>query len=87
MAGASMWKSWAAGIGAAIVSIVLLSYLLGPVTCRDGWHSLSIGRSGACSHHGGVSGHGWATLISLIIGICVGLWVESKQNPPPTVRK
>ncbi|TVZ90452.1 DUF3761 domain-containing protein [Streptomyces sp. BK340] len=23
-------------------------------TCRDGWGSPSIGRSGACSHHGGV---------------------------------
>ncbi len=52
-----MWKSWAAGIGSAIFSIVALGYVLGPATCRDGWASSSIGRSGACSHHGGVSGH------------------------------
>jgi hypothetical protein len=24
-------------------------------TCSDGWHSPSIGKRGACSHHGGVS--------------------------------
>ncbi|WP_461006870.1 DUF3761 domain-containing protein [Streptomyces capparidis] len=31
--------------------------------CRDGWPSTSIGRQGACSHHGGVvPAHPWATL-------------------------
>ncbi|MEI9966394.1 MAG: hypothetical protein WDN67_01915 [Candidatus Moraniibacteriota bacterium] len=28
--------------------------LVGPVVCEDGWHSPSIGKQGACSHHGGV---------------------------------
>ena len=28
----------------------------GPRRCADSWNSPSIGRSGACSHHGGVSG-------------------------------
>jgi hypothetical protein len=27
---------------------------LGGLTCADGWNSPSIGKSGACSHHGGV---------------------------------
>tara|TARA_B110000091_G_C13626284_1_gene395161 strand:+ start:235 stop:450 length:216 start_codon:yes stop_codon:yes gene_type:complete len=25
------------------------------IECSDGWASLSIGKQGACSHHGGVS--------------------------------
>lgn len=29
--------------------------LIGGAVCSDGWGSGSIGRSGACSHHGGVS--------------------------------
>jgi len=32
----------------------LTGWLLGPVTCRDGWQSASIGHRGACSWHGGV---------------------------------
>lgn len=27
----------------------------GGSVCRDGWHSKSIGKQGACSHHGGVA--------------------------------
>jgi hypothetical protein len=35
-----------------------------PAHCRDGWPSTSIGRQGACSHHGGVvPGSSWATLL------------------------
>ncbi|WP_067436934.1 DUF3761 domain-containing protein [Streptomyces lincolnensis] len=35
-----------------------------PAHCRDGWPSGSIGRQGACSHHGGVvPGSSWATLL------------------------
>lgn len=37
-----------------IISMIGLKALLGPNTCRSGWQSPSIGRSGACSHHGGV---------------------------------
>ena len=33
---------------------VLLEEMLGPVKCSDGYASPSIGRSGACSSHGGV---------------------------------
>jgi hypothetical protein len=32
-------------------------FLAGPEVCHDGWHSASIGRQGACSHHGGVGGN------------------------------
>lgn len=43
--------------------------------CADGWHSPSIGRSGACSHHGGVhQPYAWLALLGSITGgIAVGL--------------
>ncbi|MFJ3667757.1 DUF3761 domain-containing protein [Streptomyces sp. NPDC090106] len=35
-----------------------------PAHCKDGWPSTSIGRQGACSHHGGVvPAQPWATLV------------------------
>jgi hypothetical protein len=37
-----------------IATAILIIAFSGPVTCRDGWQSPSIGRRGACSHHGGV---------------------------------
>src|SRR6516165_8736324 len=33
---------------------ILFDEVIGPVKCRDGYASSSIGRSGACSSHGGV---------------------------------
>lgn len=48
-------------IGAIILSItvgVVIAMALSPsfdgTRCADGWHSPSIGKQGACSHHGGV---------------------------------
>lgn len=31
------------------------SAIIGPLSCNDGWQSPSIGKQGACSHHGGVN--------------------------------
>lgn len=47
------------GSGAISLAIFVIAYILlnnwaGPVTCKDGWASPSIGRQGACSWHGGV---------------------------------
>lgn len=50
--------------------------LLPGATCRDGWKSNSIGRSGACSHHGGVGGNVWS-IPALILGILGGVFVTS----------
>lgn len=46
--------SWA--VLAFIVAINGIGFFAGPTTCADGWASPSIGRQGACSHHGGVDG-------------------------------
>ena len=72
----------AAGVAAFIAGEIVTSPLRGPATCRDGWHSSSIGRQGACSHHGGVVPHGsWTTLISLILGGAAGAGVHRLQQP------
>lgn len=64
-----------------------------PTTCRDGWHSPSIGRKGACSWHGGVTDHGKGALTLLFSGAAAfGAfgWRGSRQRstneaptPPP----
>jgi hypothetical protein len=45
--------------------------LAGAVTCADGWASGSIGRHGACSHHGGVNTlpRALALLLALVVAI------------------
>ena len=54
-----------------IISITVLSILMGPRTCVDGWSSPSIGNSGACSHHGGV-GSKPTFMFALLIAATVG---------------
>jgi hypothetical protein len=46
--------SWIVAFAAFFGLSILAGQLLGPVTCRDGWHSPSLGHRGACSWHGGV---------------------------------
>lgn len=59
----------AAGIITAIATWILIAVLIGPAMCRDGWRSPSIGRQGACSHHGGVSRNGPIGLLAVVAGI------------------
>lgn len=47
-------------------------------TCRDGWHSPSIGRAGACSHHGGVDRSWGLRTWLLILGLPAGWWVGAQ---------
>jgi len=62
--------------------------LLGPVKCRDGYASSSIGRSGACSSHGGVdkSRDMLIAVLSLagagVIFICCAPFGRASQSPP-----
>src|SRR6266481_2486297 len=73
------------GMAAFVLSIVLLSFLLGPTTCSDGWHSPSIGKQGACSWHGGVNNT--PRFLSFLASVFVGLvvyalsyWSELKRR-------
>ena len=48
--------SWAFALAVFLVLQVIASFVLGEITCSDGWASGSIGKQGACSHHSGVDG-------------------------------
>jgi hypothetical protein len=56
----------------------LVSAVFGPETCRDGWHSPSIGLSGACSHHGGVASRGPLYILLFAAAVGVGFWTYSQ---------
>jgi len=80
----------------AIVAFFILQNLLtifaenifGPVKCSDGYASQSIGRSGACSSHGGVD-KSRDTLIALLSAIGAGAIFLScapiGRAPPPPI--
>ncbi|MFJ1270014.1 hypothetical protein ACD661_15755 [Legionella lytica] len=59
---------WLAGI----FIYFLLGYLGPSPACNDGSVSYSIGRRGACSHHGGVDHHSLYHLFVIFSGIIVG---------------
>lgn len=59
------------------------SFFVGPTTCRDGWHSPSIGRRGACSHYGGVGLNVGAVLATMVSGgVGLGVYVFLLPSPP-----
>ena len=66
------------GTAAFVLSILLLSFLLGPTTCNDGWHSPSIGKQGACSWHGGVNNT--PQFLSFLARVFVGLVVYALSH-------
>ena len=82
-----------------LVVMMLTSFILsGPTLCKDGWASKSIGRQGACSHHGGVGGSkngGIGFLLGIIFGIGAGYitWqvqlsnANSRSNAPSQQNK
>lgn len=69
-----------------LVGIILLitvnivgNKIVGPIRCEDGWHSPSIGRQGACSHHGGVDTTPRDTIffLSFVFSIGSGIYTSS----------
>jgi hypothetical protein len=91
----------------AIVAFFILQSLLtifsetifGPVKCNDGYASQSIGRSGACSSHGGVdkSRDALIALLSAAGAGAIFLWCApigrappppiGSETPPPALRR
>src|SRR6516225_1261055 len=65
---------------------VLLEEMLGPVKCSDGYASPSIGRSGACSSHGGVdkSRDALIAVLSLAGAGAIFIWCAPIGRAPPT---
>lgn len=64
---------------AAIMVVVIVLRVLGdprgPPVCRDGWPSKSIGKYGACSHHGGVNYEGTDRTPAWVFGVAIGAGV------------
>ncbi len=72
-----------------LFSMGIFSYILDePAKCADGWSSPSIGRQGACSHHGGVvyGGSFWKWPISLCLtyfAFYIFVDVKNQTNKTP----
>lgn len=85
---------FAVGFAVFVLTAIVVRYMSGPPVCSDGWHSSSIGRSGACSHHGGVR-HGWGGLVAVLLAVFSGfirhvmnedtVKVPRLDKPPPPV--
>lgn len=69
---------WIVGFIAAVMAIWIFSAIEGPRRCNDGSSSSSIGRKGACSHHGGVGGT-WSPILGLAVGVAAGFWTANAQ--------
>lgn len=61
-----------------VMVFILSMSLLGPIKCADGTSSGSIGKRGACSHHGGVSD--WQTLVSFLLSCAATAWFYDFRN-------
>ena len=63
---------------------ILFEQMLGPVKCSDGYASSSIGRSGACSSHGGVdkSRDALIAVLSLAGAGAIFVWCAPIGRPP-----
>ncbi len=72
------------GFGTFVGLAWLTGSLLGPVTCRDGWASPSIGSRGAYSWHGGVD-RSRDMLLWLYAAASGGLgyWIHNSLDPAP----
>lgn len=68
----TIWRNpFAVGFAVLVLTAIAFRYMSGPPVCSDGWHSSSIGRSGACSHHGGVR-HGWGGAVAVLLAVLSG---------------
>lgn len=65
----------AAGIAIGFACFLVLAHLVPDSVCRDGWQSPSIGRQGACSHHGGVRIYSALYLPIFGVATFLGLWI------------
>lgn len=58
------------------LTLFLSTAIIGPVTCSSGWASPSIGKSGACSSHGGVAK--WKGILPLILSGFAAFWIYGR---------
>jgi len=64
------------GLLTFFILLKVMTPLIQPTVCSDGWVSGSIGRRGACSHHGGI-GTNWS-LLGVFLGSGLGAYAVSR---------
>ena len=80
-------------VGAALLGLLLVFVVpegLPVGVCNDGWASPSIGRRGACSHHGGVrrsSGTELWTAAAFVVSVAFGVAVAARLEPSQPFRE
>lgn len=83
------WIPFVVGGAAWFLTLIMLAPLNGAPRCRDGWASPSIGKSGACSWHGGVKrGGSWIWIASLGVGVASGYattLILTRNTPLPAL--
>jgi len=63
-----------------VISLLVIGILMPALSCMDGWQSGSIGKQGACSHHGSVN------YIPVVLGVIISyaisffVWKFAKKN-------
>lgn len=77
-----MFKNKFFAVVLGILLFVILLQFSPEKTCRDGWHSPSIGKRGACSHHGGVKKSPMFIffLISVASGVYAYFYLEKRSE-------
>ncbi len=72
-------------VGFGWLTGIFIYFMLGSfgpsASCNDGSFSGSIGRRGACSHHGGVDHHSLYNLFSILGAIVVGISLTNFLTP------
>lgn len=76
-------KKWGWAATLAFVGSLIITGMGTYRSCADGWNSPSIGKQGACSHHGGVvtnlNEFGWIALV-LSVGFIIYAFRPSKKE-------
>ena len=70
------------GIAVFFILNVAGNGLIGPTRCSDGWASPSIGKQGACSHHGGVNRAPQSAvfMVSILGGVIAAIFVGNNSD-------
>lgn len=77
-----MKKGTTIGLISGIAIYIIIRILLPDIVCVDGWGSPSIGRQGACSHHGGVDNSPlvYTLFFSLFVGFIIASYFNGKED-------
>lgn len=67
--------------------LFVINTLLGPLACKSGWRSPSIGSRGACSYHGGVEDRSWVFFLFIIVVLISWSYISEKFNKRSAIKE